>query len=142
VKPLGIHLQARGMTWLLFVVALVGLSACAPSRPKPADYRAAIDSETVTMLDNSVTTQISRQREWVEEVNGLLKVNVMFRNLTGGEMHLEIKTVFMDESGGEVANSNQTWEPVTIAGHIDYHHSKLCTNTNGRTYHIYVRLAK
>lgn len=124
---------------VLLIVILIVIAGCGPSRPKPQNYETALDSDTVTMLDISVTSQVSRQREWVEEVNSFLQVNVVFRNLTGKMLKLEVKTDFKDASGGMVEMPNQSWEPMIMDAHADYHYKKLCTNNKAMDYHVYVR---
>lgn len=124
--------------------AVLGLAlffgACGPSRPKPQDYSEVMDTDTVTMLDSKVTTQLSRQKEWTEHVNGFLKVHLVLRNLGGKNLKIEAKTDFRDESDASIEHPNLTWEPITINPHEDYHYSKLCPVIGGTQYHVYVRI--
>lgn len=127
---------------VLGATLLAQLCGCGPSRPKPQDYSVPLDEDTVTMLDSKVTTQLARQKEWTEQINGFLKVHVVLRNLSGSNLRVEFKTVFTDDFGAELENSNLTWEPVGIDPHADYHYSKLCPNKSGTKYHVFVRIGK
>jgi uncharacterized protein YcfL len=126
----------------LATLLLIPFSGCGPSRPKAQNFSKPLDEDTVTMLDSKVTTQLSRQKEWTEEVNGFLKVHTILRNLSGGTVRVEIKTVFTDDFGAELENPNLTWEPIGIDAHADYHYAKLCPVKGGSKYHIFVRIGK
>jgi len=125
---------------VLLLTAAAIVAGCGPSRPKPQNYNEALDTDTVTMLDSKVTTQVSRQKEWTERVNGFLKVHLILRNLSGSNLKLEAKTQFRDQDGAGIEVANLTWEPITINPHEDYHYTKLCPNQNGELYHVYVRI--
>lgn len=139
-------IDTRWLRPLLLVAAAVlvlgALGACGPSRPKDQNFNTALDTDTVTMMDTHVTTNMARQDERTELVNGFLKVYLTLRNLSGKNMHLEIKTVFKDQYGTEIPSSAKTWEPFTVSAHEDLNYSKLCPNQNGRDYHIYIRLGE
>jgi uncharacterized protein YcfL len=122
------------------VLAALLVAGCGASRPKPQDFDKALDTDTVTMLDSKVTSQVARQKEWTERVNGFLKLHLVLRNLSGNNLKIEIKTAFKDENGAAIDHPNLTWEPVTINPHEDYHYSKLCPSTSGSDYHVYVRI--
>ena len=129
---------------LLVMMVLLGTFSfgCAPSRPKPSKYNEVLDSETVVMLDTWVTTRLSRQKEWIENHNGFIEPHVILRNNSGDIVSVEFRTYFKDQYGGTVRTSIDTWVPVTINPHEDYHYQKMCTKKEGIKYQIHVRLGK
>jgi len=126
-------------TALLFAVASFG---CGASRPKPQEYDKVLDSETVVMLDRSATTQLSRQKEWVEDKNGFLEPHIILRNQSGKTIYIEIRTYFKDRYGGTIETATDTWDPVTINPHQDYHYHRMCTKKEGVGYQFHIRMGK
>ncbi|MCK4235735.1 MAG: DUF1425 domain-containing protein [Candidatus Krumholzibacteria bacterium] len=125
----------------LFILLAVNYS-CSPSRAKSTDYDKVLDNENVVMLDTWVTQQLALQKEWVEDKNGFMEANIILRNLGGKLLHLEIRTYFKDSHGGTVETASDTWNPVTVNPHEDFHYSKLCTKKEGAGYQFHIRLGK
>ena len=94
------------------------------------------------MLDTWVTTQLAKQKEWVENKNGFIEPHVILRNKGGRTLHIEIRTYFKDENGGNIDTPTSTWEPVTINPYEDFHYYKLCPTKKGKSYQIHIRLGK
>lgn len=136
----------RSAIWkgALVVVLLSMLASfgCSPSRPKNRDYNEVLDSETVVMLDTWVTTQLTRQKEWVETKNGFMEPHIILRNKSGKVVYIEIKTYFKDEYGGTIDITTDTWKPVAINPHEDFHYHKLCPKKEGVAYQFHIRLDK
>lgn len=126
---------------LLLVTPLI-LNGCAPSRPRGKDENFVLDSETVVMLDTWVTTQLSRQNEWVDIKNGFLEPHIVLRNRGGKTLKLEIRTYFKNKNGATLETQGDIWDPVTINPHEDFHYHKLCPIKEGVGYQFHIRLGK
>ena len=124
---------------LLLVASMV--TGCAPSRPRGPQANEVLDSETVVMLDTGATTQLSRQKEWVETKNGFLEPHIILRNRGGKMLKLEIRTYFKDEYGATIKTQTDTWDPVSINPREDFHYHKLCPNKSGIGYQFHIRMA-
>lgn len=122
--------------------SLVVVYGCGASRPKPQDYDAVLDSETVVMLDRAATTQLARQKEWVEDKNGFMEPHIILRNLSGHAIFIEIRTYFKDQYGATLETASDTWTPVQINAHEDYHYYRLCTKKEGVGYQFHIRMGK
>jgi hypothetical protein len=99
---IGFHNITGGRLILLATVLLLLTTlnvGCAPSRPRGPQANEVLDTETVVMLDTGATTQLSRQKEWVETKNGFLEPHIILRNRGGDMLKLEIRTYFKDEYG-------------------------------------------
>ena len=128
-----------------FCLALYGvsmISGCAPSAPRGVDNNEVLDSETVVMLDTWVTTQLSRQKEWVEDKNGFIEPHIILRNKGGKTLQIEIRTYFKDKYGGNIETAGDTWTPATINPHEDFHYHRLCLKKEGVGYQFHIRLGK
>jgi uncharacterized protein YcfL len=123
-------------------VALAGGLGCGASKPRPANYDSTLDEGTVVMLDMKVTTQLACQKDWGESKNGLLEGHMILRNLGGRTLHVEIRTYFKDENGGNIDNNTDVWDSVTISPHEDLHYKRLATSTQAKQYQFHVRLGK
>jgi uncharacterized protein YcfL len=132
--------------WCCLAIAvlfsLVGIYGCGASRPKPQDYDAVLDSETVVMLDRAATTQLARQKEWVEEKNGFMEPHIILRNLSGKTIFIEIRTYFKDKYGATLETPSDTWDPIQINAREDYHYHRLCTKKEGVGYKFHIRMGK
>ena len=142
-----IGFYTRSVNRLVLLVVMFPLLAslsvgCAPSRPRGPQANEVLDSETVVMLDIGATTQLSRQKEWVETKNGLIEPHIILRNRGGDMLKLEIRTYFKDEYGANIETQTDTWNPVTINSHEDFHYHKLCPNKRGVSYQFHIRMAK
>jgi len=122
--------------------AMSSLSGCGVSRPKPQEFDKVLDNETVVMLDRAATSQLSRQKEWVEVKNGFMEPHLILRNQSGKVIYVEIRTYFKDQNGGTLETATDTWDPVTINPHEDYHYYRMCTKTEGVGYQFHVRMGK
>ncbi|MCG7852453.1 MAG: hypothetical protein MIO92_08010 [Methanosarcinaceae archaeon] len=127
---------------LAVLFSLIFIYGCGASKPKPQDYDQVLDSETVVMLDRTSTSQLSKQKEWVEEKNGFMEPHIILRNLSGNTIYIEIRTYFKDEYGGTIETATDTWDPVTINPHQDYHYHRMCTKKNGVGYQFHIRMGK
>ncbi len=117
-------------------------SGCGPARPKSADHNDVLDSETVVMLDTGVTTQLARQKEWVEDKNGFMEPHIILRNTGGKTLQIEIRTYFKDKYGATIETAADTWTPKTINPHEDFHYHRLCLKKDGVGYQFHIRLGK
>lgn len=135
-----------GSRLIVLSIALLFLASmgagCAPSRPRGPQSNEVLDSETVVMLDTGATTQLSRQKEWVETKNGFLQPHIILRNRGGDMLKLEIRTYFKDEYGATIETQTDTWDPVSINPHEDFHYHKLCPDKRGVGYQFHIRMAK
>ncbi|MBN2069949.1 MAG: hypothetical protein JW814_00720 [Candidatus Krumholzibacteriota bacterium] len=133
-------LLAASLSMVLYAVG--AFSGCAPARPRPEDHNDVLDSETVVMLDTWVTTQLSRQKEWVEDKNGFIEPHIILRNKGGKTLQIEIRTYFKDKYGGTIETAADTWTPATINPHEDFHYHRLCLKKEGVGYQFHIRLGK
>jgi uncharacterized protein YcfL len=136
---------ARALRYSFAAAALLSLMlilGCGASRPKPQEYDKVLDNETVVMLDRAATTQLSRQKEWVEEKNGFMEPHIILRNQSGKPIYIEIRTYFKDKYGGTIETATDTWDPVTVNPHEDYHYHRLCTKKEGVGYQFHIRMGK
>ena len=117
-------------------------SGCGPARPKPEDHNDVLDSETVVMLDSRATTQLARQKEWVEEKNGFMEPHIILRNTGGKTNHIEIRTYFKDKYGANIETAADTWTPTTINPREDFHYHRLCLKKEGVGYQFHIRMGK
>jgi len=138
----GFKRPARCCLVIAVLFSLTVTLGCGASRPKPQDYDQVLDSETVVMLDRSATTQLSRQKEWVEEKNGFMEPHIILRNLSGKPIFIEIRTYFKDKYGATLETPSDTWDPVQINPREDYHYYRLCTRKEGVGYQFHIRMGK
>jgi uncharacterized protein YcfL len=142
--------QSRGRIWRRLIIggALVLLCVafvspgCGPAKPKDKEFSSVLDQSTVVMLDTWVTTQLARQKEWVEEKNGFMEPHVIMRNRGGKTLHLEIRTYFKDANGATLETPTDVWDPVTVNPHEDLHYFRMCPNKSGVSYQFHIRLGK
>ncbi|UCF04162.1 MAG: hypothetical protein JSV33_09425 [bacterium] len=127
---------------VLLLAAPLLLNGCAPSRPKPPKENMVLDTETVVMLDHGVTTQLSRQKEWVDIKNGFMEPHIILRNRGGKTLFIEIRTYFKDKYGATIETPGDLWDPVSINPHEDYHYHRLCPKKSGISYQFHIRLGK
>ncbi len=142
MKKRMIHSLVLVAIFSVAMYAMVISLGCAPARPRAEDHNDVLDSETVVMLDTWVTTQLSRQREWVEDKNGFLEPHIILRNRGGKTLSLEIRTYFKDKYGGTIETAADTWTPVTVNPHEDFHYHRLCLKKEGVAYQFHIRLGK
>jgi uncharacterized protein YcfL len=127
---------------LALLCAAFVVPGCGPAKPKDKEFSSVLDENTVVMLDTWVTTQLARQKEWVEEKNGFIEPHIIMRNRGGKTLHLEIRTYFKDAYGATIETPTDIWDPVTVNPHEDFHYYRLCPDKNAVSYQFHIRLGK